>query len=46
MLTLNREKFDLDKSLSEVQTKIEAEKKKFEVEEQKLANSEVQKDGI
>ena len=44
LLTLNKEKAGLDKSLSEVQLQIEAEKKKFEAEEDKLANIEVQKD--
>ena len=46
MLTLNKEMAGVVKSLSEVQLQIEAEKKKFEAEEDKLANIEVQKDGI
>ena len=43
---MNAEKSALDKEMAEIQVQIEAEKKKFEAEEDKLANIEVQKDGI
>ena len=43
---MNSEKSAFDKEMAEVQLQIEAEKKKFEEEENKLLNSQVLRDKI
>lgn len=43
---MNSEKAAFDKEMAEVQLQIEAEKKKFEEEENKLLNSQVLRDKI